>query len=82
MNPRVYDTLGQVFAESIPYEPFLKGRLVADTGYFSFESKMDALTRGKPDRANASWPAPWVRPLHSLMKTTSIQSSPATGRNA
>lgn len=42
LNPAVYDTLGIVFGESMPYEPFLKGRMVSDVAiYFNFESKMD-----------------------------------------
>ncbi|HBP37872.1 MAG TPA: hypothetical protein DD640_03870 [Clostridiales bacterium] len=42
LNPAVYDTIGGVFGESIPYEPFLTGRMVSDIAvYFSLESKMD-----------------------------------------
>jgi hypothetical protein len=43
MNEKVYETLGEVFSETMEYEPFLStGELAADTAlYFSYASKMD-----------------------------------------
>jgi hypothetical protein len=43
MNERVYETLGEVFSETMEYEPYLStGKLAADVAlYFSYASKMD-----------------------------------------
>lgn len=47
INPKVYDTIGKVFEESIPYEKYLTGKMVADTAiYFNLESKMNSRAKG------------------------------------
>lgn len=40
MDERVYEQLGQVFAEEIPYEPYFKGKMIEDFGvYYTLKSK-------------------------------------------
>jgi hypothetical protein len=42
INEKVYNALGEVFSETMEYEPFLSGELIADVAlYFSYASKMD-----------------------------------------
>ena len=42
LNEKFYETLGQVFTETEPYEKYFSGNLSADVAlYFSFISKMD-----------------------------------------
>ena len=49
LNPKVYETMGQVFARSREYEPHLGGELCQDVAiYFSLDSKMDPADNGKP----------------------------------
>ena len=49
LNPRVYETLGRVFAATRPFDPFLGGELVQDVAvYFSMTSKMDFADNGRP----------------------------------
>jgi hypothetical protein len=49
LNPRVYETLGEVFAAAEPFDPWLGGELVQDVGvYFSLTSKMDLADSGTP----------------------------------
>ena len=50
----VYERIGKVFQESIPYEEHLRGMLWADTAiYFQLESRMDTSATGdRPDYAN------------------------------
>lgn len=54
LNPKVYETIGKVFAQTAPYEKYLTGRLVSDVAvYFNLESRMDARRRGEgAGRAN------------------------------
>ena len=48
LNPRVYETMGQIFGKSKDYEPYLGGELCQDVAvYFSLESKMDFGDNGK-----------------------------------
>jgi hypothetical protein len=43
INPAVYERIGQVFAASIPYEPFLTGSLVSEAALvMSYDSKFSA----------------------------------------
>ena len=40
MDERVYEQLGQVFEEEIPYEPYFKGKMMEDMGiYYTLKSK-------------------------------------------
>jgi Hypothetical glycosyl hydrolase 6 len=49
MNPKVYETMGEVFGCSQEYERHLGGELCQDIAiYFSFDSKMDPEDNGKP----------------------------------
>jgi len=49
LNPRVYERMGEVFAETSAYEPFLGGTRVEDAAiYFSLDSKFDPADNGKP----------------------------------
>ena len=49
LNPKVYERMGQVFARSQEYEPYLGGDLCQDIAiYFSLDSKMDPEDNGKP----------------------------------
>jgi hypothetical protein len=49
LNPRVYETMGQIFGRSQEYEPYLGGDLCQDVAiYFSLDSKMDPEDNGKP----------------------------------
>lgn len=49
LNPRVYETMGEIFARSRDYEPYLGGELCQDVAiYFSLDSKMDFGDNGKP----------------------------------
>jgi hypothetical protein len=58
LNPKVYETMGQIFARSKNYEPYLGGSMCQDVGvYFSLESKMDFADNGKQVDA-ASWRVP------------------------
>jgi hypothetical protein len=48
LNPKVYETMGQIFARSKNYEPYLGGTMCQDVGvYFSLDSKMDFADNGK-----------------------------------
>jgi hypothetical protein len=48
LNPRVYETMGEIFARSKHYEPYLGGELCEDVAvYFSLDSKMDFADNGK-----------------------------------
>jgi len=48
LNPKVYETMGQIFAKSKDYEPYLGGSMCQDVGvYFSLDSKMDFADNGK-----------------------------------
>jgi hypothetical protein len=48
LNPRVYETMGEIFAKSKEYEPYLGGELCQDVAvYFSLDSKMDFADNGK-----------------------------------
>lgn len=55
LNEKFYDTLGQVFAESMPYEPYLGGAMCADAAVLlSYTSKMDVhATPAAPDKASS-----------------------------
>ena len=47
MDSRVYTQLGEIFDESIPYEPYLVGEPVEDIGlYYSLKSKFNS--HGEP----------------------------------
>ena len=51
LDDRVYEMLGEVFGETMKYEPFYTGKLTADVAlYFSFASKYD-LRNNKPSKA-------------------------------
>ncbi|GHV28877.1 hypothetical protein AGMMS4952_13620 [Spirochaetia bacterium] len=51
MNSKIYDTIGEVFSETMAYEPFFTGELEADVSlYFSYASKLD-LRNNKRKRA-------------------------------
>jgi hypothetical protein len=42
LNRRIYETMGEIFAQSQHYEPYLGGELCQDVAvYFSLDSKMD-----------------------------------------
>jgi hypothetical protein len=46
-NPRVYDRVGEAFAASVPFDPWLGGEAIEDVAvYFSSESKMDFAENG------------------------------------
>jgi hypothetical protein len=48
LNPKVYETMGQIFDKSKHYEPYLGGSMCQDVGvYFSLDSKMDFADNGK-----------------------------------
>ena len=48
LNPRVYETMGEIFGKSKAYEPYLGGELCQDVAvYFSLDSKMDFADNGK-----------------------------------
>lgn len=48
-DPRVYSLMGEVFAESMAYEPFLGGSAVEDVAvYFGVNSKMSPADNGTP----------------------------------
>jgi Hypothetical glycosyl hydrolase 6/Beta-galactosidase trimerisation domain len=54
LNPKVYETMGQIFGKSKAYEPYLGGSMCQDVGvYFSLESKMDFADNGRP--VDAAW---------------------------
>lgn len=58
LNPRVYETMGEIFSRSREYEPFLGGELCQDVAvYFSLDSKMDFGDNGKRVTA-AGWRVP------------------------
>ncbi len=47
MDKRVYERIGQVFAESAQYEPYLTGEMLADVGfYYSLRSKFEPNSDG------------------------------------
>jgi hypothetical protein len=51
LNEKVYEMIGEVFDETMKYEPFYTGELTADFAlYFSFASKFD-LRNNKPVKA-------------------------------
>jgi len=55
LNPKVYEAIGKVFEESMPYEKYMVGKMVADTAiYFSLNSKMNILAN--PDEDDCSNP--------------------------
>ncbi|MDW7657982.1 MAG: hypothetical protein SCM11_12505 [Bacillota bacterium] len=58
INPAVYDRIGQVFQESIPYEPFLTGDLVSEVALImSYDSKFNYDAKpDNPDQADQSHP--------------------------
>jgi hypothetical protein len=48
LNRNVYETMGEIFAKSKAYEPYLGGELCQDVAvYFSLDSKMDFADNGK-----------------------------------
>ncbi len=48
LNPKVYETLGEIFEESKRYEPYIGGEMCQDIGiYFSLTSKLDLSDNGK-----------------------------------
>jgi len=48
LHARVYETMGEIFAKSKHYEPYLGGELCQDVAvYFSLDSKMDFADNGK-----------------------------------
>ena len=54
LNPKVYETTGQIFGKSKAYEPYLGGSMCQDVGvYLSLESKMDFADNGK--QVDAGW---------------------------
>lgn len=58
LNPRVYETMGEIFASSRDYEPYLGGEMCQDVAvYFSLDAKMDLAENGKPVAA-AGWAVP------------------------
>jgi len=58
LNPKIYETMGQIFAKSKNYEPYLGGSMCQDVGvYFGLESKMDFADNGKQVDA-AGWRVP------------------------
>jgi hypothetical protein len=58
LNPKVYETMGEVFGRSQRYEPYLGGEMCEDVAvYFSLDSKMDLADNGKPI-AHAGWRVP------------------------
>jgi hypothetical protein len=55
LDKRVYEDIGKVFAESIPYEKYLKGNFYADAAiYFDLKSKFN--TQAKPGAYDLSVP--------------------------
>lgn len=58
LKPDVYDRIGQVFEESMPYEPFLTGDLVSEAALImSYDSKFNASAKpDKPDQADRTHP--------------------------
>lgn len=58
LNPRVYETIGAVFEESMPYEAYLTGQPVAEAAVvFDLKSKMDTLKNGnRVDEPDESMP--------------------------
>lgn len=58
LNPRVYETMGEIFGRSRDYEAYLGGEMCQDVAvYFSLDSKMDLAENGKPVSA-AGWAVP------------------------
>jgi hypothetical protein len=48
LNPKVYETMGEIFGKSKHYEAYLGGELCQDVAvYFSLDSKMDFADNGK-----------------------------------
>jgi hypothetical protein len=57
IQEELYRRMDRIFLNSMKYEPFLGGSLVADVGiYFSLRSKMDFAANGKPIRGDAGNP--------------------------
>ena len=57
MDARVYDDIGSVFAESMPYEKYLKGSFYSDVAiYFDLKSKFNACARPDPEKPEHSVP--------------------------
>lgn len=58
MNPAVYERIGEVFAETIPMEPYLTGNMVSEAALImSYDSKYDALQPpASPDEAGHGHP--------------------------
>lgn len=51
LNPKAYDAIGEAFQESMPYEKYLKGKMVSDIAiYYNMESKMDCGSPVKKDQ--------------------------------
>jgi hypothetical protein len=49
LNPKVYETLGEVFSKTKQYDAFIGGEFCQDVAiYFSLTSKMDLADNGKP----------------------------------
>ncbi len=58
LNPKVYETMGEVFRRSQQYEPYLGGERCEDVAVlFSLDSKIDPADNGKP-AAQAGWRVP------------------------
>jgi len=58
VNPHVYERIGEVFAETAPYEPWLGGDPVEDVAvYFSDDAKMDFDENGRPLSGPSVWSA-------------------------
>ncbi len=58
LNPRVYETMGEIFGRTKDYEPYLGGKLCQDVAvYFSLDSKMDFADNGK-QVGSAGWAVP------------------------
>jgi hypothetical protein len=54
LDPKVYETLGEVFTWMEPFDSYLGGEPVQDVGiYFSLTSKMDFADNGEPVRTTA-----------------------------
>jgi hypothetical protein len=56
VNPEIYERIGQIYAETAKYEPYLGGTGVEDIAvYFSSESKMDFAENGLPVKQAPMW---------------------------
>lgn len=56
VNPAVYERIGQIYAETAKYEPYLGGTEVEDIAvYFSSESRIDFAENGLPINQAPMW---------------------------